>query len=218
MIILGLPDIHGDISRIEKIADQLSKADMVLLVGDITNFGKEKETQEVINAIKKHTSAILAVSGNCDYAGVDKYIEKEGVNIHGKGTVFDNVGFLGLGGSLITPFNTPNEFSEEALEHALDKGLSELPSTAPMVLVSHQPPFQTTCDIINTGMNVGSKSVRQFIETQQPLICFTGHIHEANGIDQIGNTHIINPGPFFNGQYAYARISDKVEEVLIRKI
>jgi Icc-related predicted phosphoesterase len=218
MIIIGLTDIHGDISKIEQIYDELSEADVVLIGGDITNFGREKEAMDVINAIRKNTSSILAISGNCDYRQVYDCIEKEGLNIHGKGTVINDIGFIGVGGSLFTPFNTPNEMSEDDFKLSLDKGLSELPSDTPVVLVSHQPPFQTACDILNTGMYVGSKSVRQFIEKNQPLLCFTGHIHEASAIDKIGDTQIINPGPFFNGNYTYVKISDKVDEVLIRSI
>ncbi len=218
MIIIGLTDIHGDISRIEQISDDLSAADLVIIGGDITNFGREKEAMDVINAIRKNTSSILAISGNCDYKQVYDCIEKEDLNIHGKGIVINDVGFIGVGGSLFTPFNTPNEISEDDFKLSLDKGLSELPSDIPVVLVSHQPPFQTACDILNTGMYVGSKSVRQFIEETQPIVCFTGHIHEASAIDKIGGTHIINPGPFFTGNYAYLKISDMVDEILIRNI
>jgi len=49
------------------------------------------------------------------------------------------------------------------------------------------------------------------------LICFTGHIHEAQGIDSIAGTKVVNPGPFREGGYAYVRINEKVEEVEIRR-
>jgi Icc-related predicted phosphoesterase len=38
-------------------------------------------------------------------------------------------------------------------------------------------------------------------------LCFTGHIHEGIGIDRIGRTVIVNPGPFRSGHYAYAEIN-----------
>jgi Icc-related predicted phosphoesterase len=52
----------------------------------------------------------------------------------------------------------------------------------------------------------------------QPLICFTGHIHEARGIDAIGRTKLINPGPLREGGYAYAVLHDDVETLEIRVI
>jgi len=56
---------------------------------------------------------------------------------------------------------------------------------------------------------VGSKTVREFIKRTQPLICFTGHIHEGIGIDQVGRTKIVNPGPLSAGSYAYAEVTQE---------
>ncbi len=218
MIILGISDIHGDISLIEKMSAEIADADIVLIVGDLTNLGNEKEAEQIVSSFRNKASIIMAVSGNCDCPGVDRFIEQEGLNIHGKGIVRDGIGFIGVGGSLATPFNTPNEITEDDLSRLLYKGLSEMPADVPMILVSHQPPFQTTCDMINTGEHVGSKTVRTFIEDHQPLVCFTGHIHESIAVDKIGRTHIINPGPFFSGRYAYAKVNQEADEFLIRKV
>ncbi len=59
-------------------------------------------------------------------------------------------------------------------------------------------------DQVSPGVHVGSKVIRQFIERRQPLICFTGHIHEGIGIDHIGHTVVINAGPAGAGNYALA--------------
>jgi len=58
--------------------------------------------------------------------------------------------------------------------------------------------------------------VRSFIEQEQPLICFTGHIHEGVGIDSIGKTKIVNPGPFKDGGYALANITSEQAFVEIK--
>ena len=65
---------------------------------------------------------------------------------------------------------------------------------------------------------MGSKTIREIIETFEPLICFTGHIHEAPGIDEIGVTKIVNPGPLGTRSYAYLNITDKINTLEIRKI
>ncbi len=37
--------------------------------------------------------------------------------------------------------------------------------------------------MVRGGRHVGSAAVRRFIERHRPLACFTGHIHEAAGMD-----------------------------------
>ena len=87
-----------------------------------------------------------------------------------------------------------------------------------VVLVSHQPPYGVAVDRIGNGLNVGSRSIRDFIEDAKPLVCFSGHIHEGQGIDNIGTTKLANPGPLAGGGYVYSRIERQVEEFEIRAI
>ena len=218
MIIIGLTDVHGSIKAIERMNDIINNADVVLFVGDITNFGRENETARVVSPVMEKAGKVLAVSGNCDYQEVDNYLDTCGINLHGKGETVDGIGFVGLGGSLITPFNTPNELTEDEIENFLNQGYDRIPMDLPMVLVSHQPPFKTNCDRLSSGDHVGSEAVRRFIEKNNPLVCFTGHIHESTGMDQIGDTYIINPGLLANGQYAYAKVGAGVEEIEIRRV
>lgn len=218
MIIIGLTDIHGHLSPMHHLKSILDQADVVLIVGDITNFGKGPEADAVIAKIASQTGRIFGVSGNCDFHDVDEYLSQKGINLHGKGEVVDGIGFIGLGGSLITPFKTPNEYSEEEIEEALRKGMAYFSEKMPLVLVSHQPPLNTNCDKISSGTHVGSLSVRKFIEEHHPVLCFTGHIHESAGIDKIGKTHIINPGLFGKGSYAYAEIKNGSVKSEVRRI
>ena len=67
------------------------------------------------------------------------------------------------------------------------------------VYVMHAPPFNTRLDIIASGAHVGSKSIRAFIEKEQPYLTLHGHIHESpkmsgSFIDRIGSTICINVG------------------------
>jgi len=218
MILIGLADVHGSTEPIDRMKDILETADIILLVGDITNFGNEADIKKVIKAFKDYPGKLFAVSGNCDYTEVDHYLNQKSVNLHGICSVYNGLGFVGLGGSLITPFQTPNEFTEDEIEHYLACGFSQIPSDMPMILVSHQPPLKTKCDRISSGDHVGSIAVRDFIEKHQPRICFTGHIHESIGVDKIGDTHIINPGMLSRGCYAYAEFGENVETIEIRKI
>jgi uncharacterized protein len=217
MIIIGLADVHGSLPPLNHLTHILKQADVVLLVGDLTNFGRETEAESVVLPIVERSGTVFAVPGNCDYSGVDAYLNKQKINLHGRGKVINGIGFVGLGGSLVTPFGTPNEYTEEEISFTLKKALSDIPDKTPLILVSHQPPVQTSCDKISSGAHVGSYSVRKFIEIHQPVVCFTGHIHESTGIDIIEKTQIINPGQLGRGGYSYAEIKDGDVFVEIRR-
>jgi uncharacterized protein len=217
MILIGLADLHGILPPLNHLSYILKPADVVLLVGDLTNFGREPEAESVVLPILERSVFVVAVSGNCDYSGVDAYLNKKKISLHGRGKVVSGIGFVGLGGSLITPFGTPNEYTEEEISCTLQKAVSDIPDKTPLILASHQPPIQTSCDKISSGAHVGSHSVRKFIEIHQPLICFTGHIHESTGMDKIGKTRIINPGQLGRGGYSYAEIKDGSVSAEIRR-
>ena len=86
--------------------------------------------------------------------------------------------------------------------------VATLDTGASMALISHQPPLGTAMDLAANGSHVGSRSVRSFIEKYQPTFCITGHIHEGRGQDWIGQTPIINAGPFNNGGFAILDVID----------
>lgn len=112
---------------------------------------------------------------------------------------------MGLSLSGIVP--TPNEISEADFEKSFTEIASKLPHGGSEILVCHQPPYGTKNDLAQGKIHVGSNTVRAFIEQRQPLLCFTGHIHEGVGIDHIGKTKIVNPGPISEGHYAYTEVT-----------
>ncbi|MFP3897247.1 MAG: metallophosphoesterase family protein, partial [Anaerolineales bacterium] len=215
MIIVALADMHGSTRHLENIAHDLHAADVVLLVGDLATF-RHDAAVEVVEAVEAYNEHLLAVPGNCDDPGLGDYLSQKDINLDGRTAVIGGVVLAGLGGSLPCPIKTPNEYSDEELEATLKKATDDLPPDMPHVLVSHQPPFDTVTDLANTGKHVGSRAVRAAIARLQPLVCFTGHIHEGRGTDRIGTTVIVNPGPFWQGTYAYAEIDAGVEVLEIR--
>lgn len=216
MIVVAMTDIHGDPGGLGAIAADLAAADLVLLTGDLTHFGHRAAVEQVVGAVRRLNQHILAIPGNCDYADVADYLTEQGINLHARHVVMDGIAFVGLGGSLPAPGRTPNEYEEEELEAFLAQAVQGLPANIPIVLVSHQPPYDTIADLARIGRHVGSHAIRRFIEQYQPIVCFTGHIHEGQGIDTIGSTRIVNPGPFRHGSYAYAQIKDKEVTVELR--
>lgn len=216
MIIVALADIHGDTRRLGEFSQDLTAADVILLVGDVTHFGLKEAASQVVEAVRKYNDRILAVPGNCDHPEVNAYLNAEGMSLDRKTITIGEVAFLGIGGSLPCPGRTPNEYSDSELKAFLEEAASDLRPEVPTILVAHQPPRDTVADLAFDGNHVGSESLRAFITEVQPLLCFTGHIHEARGIDSIGRTKIVNPGPLREGHYAYASVQRRVEKVEIR--
>jgi Icc-related predicted phosphoesterase len=80
--------------------------------------------------------------------------------------------------------------------------LNRLPkplSNKKAIYVMHSPPFGTKLDFIQGEKSAGSRSIKAFIEENQPLLTLHGHIHESPEIsgayfDRIGETISINPG------------------------
>lgn len=67
------------------------------------------------------------------------------------------------------------------------------------IYVCHTPPYNTGLDRTRTGLSVGSRDLRRFIEVHQPPLTLHGHIHEApytsnRYASRIGSTWCINPG------------------------
>jgi len=84
----------------------------------------------------------------------------------------------------------------------IEEDLDRLPKTLDpkrTVYIMHSPPFGTRLDFIQGGKSAGSRSIKAFIERNQPLLTLHGHIHESpelSGayIDRIGKSLSINPG------------------------
>ncbi len=216
MKIVAIADTHGSRRAVQDCGDALSEADLVLLAGDLTNFGHRRDAADILQTVRQYNGRILGVSGNCDSPDVAEFLAQEGVSLHGRHEVREGVAFLGVGGSLPAPTHTPNEFSDEQLGSFLEQAADGLDVDLPWVLLAHQPPVETTADTVHGGEHVGSAAVRAFIEEHRPLACFTGHIHEGRGMDTIGPARIINPGPLKQGRYAFAELDGGLRTAEIR--
>jgi hypothetical protein len=204
MEIIAVSDIHGDLAGIERLAPVLSEADLVLVLGDITNFGGRKEAWAVLDRLGKYSKKILAIPGNCDRPEVGALLSERGLSLDQRAVEVGGLRLAGLGGSLPCPGRTLLEYSEQELAQALEVLGNEISEGSQFVLVCHQPPQGTNLDKVFGGLHVGSRAIREFIEKRKPMACFCGHIHEAAGVDRIEDTAICNPGPLGRGGYVKA--------------
>ena len=217
MVIIALADIHANLSYLDQIADQLTAADLVLLAGDITQFGKWREAEAILSEIRKYNRNVLAVPGNCDRPSVNDYLTDQGISLDHNCASAGNIPFIGLGGSLPCHGTTPNEMLDNDFTTSLDALEELLPDDNKFVLVTHEPPADTAIDL-SDGEHIGSRAIRRFIEKHQPLLAVCGHTHQSPGTDHIGRTTLVNPGPFKDARYAYIELADKVETARILQI
>ena len=210
MRIIAIGDIHMSADNINRLSDA-KKADLILINGDLTNYGSIRDAKEVLETIMSVNQNVLAQFGNLDQPEINDYLEDIGINLHNQARLINNrVCLIGIGGSNRTPFSTPSEFSEQELARFAGNGYDQALNyislaepiekiKIPLILVSHTPPYETKVDRLSGGSHAGSTAIRNFIEERQPDLCITGHIHEATGTDTIGDTPVYNPGMFRQG-------------------
>ncbi len=214
MKVLAISDIHGNFYRLGKLVESLKKKsfDLIIIVGDLTNFGSMNEAKEVLDIISKiNHKALFYVPGNCDprellTRAVPTY---ETSWLHGRIVIHENLILAGIGGSNPSPFNTPSELTEEEIQRLLlriSKSWKDLRGSR--LLLSHTPPYGTLLDVTYYGDHVGSKALRSFLEHEDVRLCICGHIHEARGIDRLNETLLLNPGSLEKGFYAIIEIKE----------
>ena len=216
MLILTITDIHGNRKVCRKLYEKfgLKFFDLVIVNGDITDFHGSDLAELILSMLSRLGKKTLFVPGNCDHPNLLNIEELGGaVNIHKRVLEVDGYSIFGYGGSILTPFNTWIEFDDNKIREDMKK-LQNL-----SILVAHNPPYKTKIDKTWMGRHVGSKALREFIEIKQPVVSLHGHIHEARGVDKIGNTTLVNPGPLRSKYYAIIELSDsKLKRVELSRL
>lgn len=208
MKLMVLADIHGTLEPLEQMQTALSAADVVLLAGDITNFGNTKHVRAVFDTLGQYARTILAVPGNCDPPMVDAWLTQNGRNLHGRAVGVDGWWFVGAGGTLPELGRLPNEAGERLFTDALDHGLAQCKDPDRLVLVTHQPAWNTRMDAIGPDRHTGNRAIRAFMDRARPRLAVNGHIHDLIGSDRVGPTTLVNPGPAKDGHYAEIDLTD----------
>lgn len=116
---------------------------------------------------------------------------------------------LSCGHANPTPWSSPRELPEEALEAHLEELVAKVGDVSRAIFNLHVPPIRTSIDrapaldeglkpVVRGGTVVmahaGSEAVRSVIERYQPPLALHGHIHESRGVVNVGKTVCINPG------------------------
>ena len=196
-------DAHDNPETMTWLEGSVHRYDVVAIGGDI---GELSLLYKIIDfAVDK---PVFIVLGNHDYPVREMFAAKN--VLHGTSTRFGGYTIGGLGGSLPVQ-GGPLELNETEYL-VLTKNLGPVD-----VLISHQPPINTKTDLSYDGSteigvrNIGSTAIRKYIEETQPILALVGHVHESPGIDTIGRTIIVNPGPFVTGNYAEVTLTSRDE-------
>jgi Icc-related predicted phosphoesterase len=194
MKVLVFSDIHGDLAALARIMAQ--PADIYIDAGDLATFGKGLE--RCAAALKPLGERLWVLPGNHETHRATRGISEQMgfVDFHRQVRPLKSkngiVHWAGLGYSNITPFDTPGEYSESEIAEAL----SAFNGIKPLYLVVHCPPAGTKLDEYARGKHAGSTAVREWVEREQPVYLFCGHIHEAAGVrESLGATQCVNVGP-----------------------
>ena len=213
MKIIVLADIHSQLEPLEKMQKPLAEADVVLLAGDLTNFGDTRHIRAVMTTLGRYAGRVLAVPGNCDPPMVDAYLTELGVNLHGRAACIDGWWFIGAGGTLPELGRLPNEAGERLFSDVLYRGLSQCQNPDRLILVTHQPAWNTKLDTLGPNRHAGNRAIRGFIDHARPRLAVSGHLHDLIGTDRLGPTILLNPGPAKDNHYANVSLSDNGADI-----
>lgn len=209
MKLLGITDLHGSQAALERILAAAGPVDLILLGGDLTNFGSSAEAERLVRQAQAGGTTVLAVAGNCDSAQIDRRLEELGVSLMGRGVIHDGVGLHGL--SAMPPWRGDMyQLSEGELGEALQAGYGQISGADHHVVLSHPPPRSEAIDRTSRGRHVGSTALRSFLDETQPGLVICGHIHEARGLEKFGRTTAVNCGLAAAGCYALAGLGDEL--------
>lgn len=201
--ILAFADIHGSQYRLNIILENIKRynPDLIIICGDITQFGPKDTALNILNQINKKT---LAIHGNIDTDDVLKAIDdSKAINIHLKKITINNSNFIGVGG--LTRISDKLKINENNKYKSLDELVDN--ST---VLITHVPPFGLQ-DKIFIGLNSGSKNLRNIIDKFKPRIVLCGHIHEDPGFVKYKQTIVINCSMGKKGSGSIVDLNKKIK-------
>jgi len=164
MRIAATADLHFTPQRYAVLRDQLSKirddADLLVLAGDLTNYGQPAEMEPLVNALVRLRVPTVAVLGNHDYesgreADLMQMMTAEGIKVlDGSAYERDGVGFAGtkgfvggFGRGVLTAFGEPEikAFVRAGIDEALklERAMAQL-RTPKRVVVLHYAPIAAT--------------------------------------------------------------------------
>jgi Icc-related predicted phosphoesterase len=177
-----------------------NNADVLVLCGDLTNFGKVREAEILAEDIRACSVPVLGVLGNHDYeCGIEDQVSailhEAGMKILGEQALeIEGVGFAGVKGFMggygrgeLAPFGEPiaKAFVQEAMNEArkLENGLRSLRTERSVAVLHYSPTVET-------------------LEGEPPAIYqYLGSARLADAIDRFDHVKAVVHGHAHHGTY-----------------
>src|SRR5438477_8668622 len=201
MRIAATADLHFTAQRYSALRDQLNQvrdeADLLVLAGDLTNFGQPAEMEPLLNALVRLRVPTVAVLGNHDYESgkeqeLMRMMSAEGIKVlDGSAYEHDGVGFAGtkgfvggFGRGVLTAFGEPEikTFVRASIDEALklERGMSQL-RTKKRVVVLHYAPIAATVHGEDPQILafLGTSRLAEVIDRHGADLVVHGHAHHG---------------------------------------
>jgi uncharacterized protein len=201
MRIAATADLHYSPQSYDHIREPLAhvrdEADVLVIAGDLTNYGKPEEMHSLLNALVRLRLPIIAVLGNHDYESsceeeLMKMMTDEGIKVlNGSSYERDGVGFAGakgfvggFGRGLLTAFGEKEikAFVQASLDETLklERALSMI-RTEKIVIVTHYAPICET--VLGEPQEIwpylGSSRLAEVIDRHGAKLALHGHAHHG---------------------------------------
>lgn len=226
MRVAAVGDLHvtkGSRGLLRPIFEQLDgRADVLLLCGDLTDYGLADEAHVLVEELADVKIPILAVLGNHDFESghperVTEILGERGVKVlDGDSCLVDGVGFAGIKGfaggfgrGTLGPWGEPavKSFVKEALDEALklESSLARLKSDRRVALL-HYAPIRATVEGEPEEIFpfLGCSRLEDPLERYPVTVAFHGHAHRGSleGRTRVG-TPVYNVAmPLLRKQYS----------------
>jgi len=201
MRIAATADIHFSPQSYDRIREPLShvreEADVLVIAGDLTNYGKPEEMHSLLNALVRLRIPVIAVLGNHDYESnqeheLMKLMTDEGIKVlDGSSYERDGVGFAGakgfiggFGRGVLTAFGEKEikAFVQASIDETmkLERALSMLRAPK-IVIVTHYAPIAETVngEPMEIWPYLGSSRLSEVIDRHGAVLALHGHAHHG---------------------------------------
>ena len=201
MRIAATADLHYSAQTLGVLKEQLARvrdeADVLVVAGDLTNFGRPEEMEQLVSVLVRLRIPIVTVLGNHDYEcgkedELTRMMTSEGIKVL-DGTAYERngVGFAGtkgfiggFGRGVLTSFGEPEimAFVKASIDEAmiLERAMSQL-RTNKRVVVLHYAPIAAT--ILGEAQEIypylGSSRLAEVVDRHGADLIVHGHAHHG---------------------------------------
>jgi len=201
MRIAATADLHFSAAQHGTLHEQLNRvrdeADVLVLAGDLTNYGQPEEMEPLLNVVVRSRVPTVAVLGNHDYesgrqADLMRMMTGAGMKVL-DGTAYerDGVGFAGtkgfvggFGRAMLTAFGEPEikQFVQASIDESvkLERAMAQL-RTQKRVVVMHYSPIATTVqgEAAEIFPFLGNSRLAEVVDRHGADLVLHGHAHHG---------------------------------------